>query len=191
VKYLILPGNVKFTELNGITFAPIDGWLVDDGEHYVLKPVEWIESVFKSIREKKRLELTSSLTSTELSKTSELIVPELPSTEKIEFKQVSYEEILENLKKLKEVGVLTNTLAEKFYNKLVEEGPVSAENFIIERHRKNPNTGKRRWNPPQDVYKSEEEKYYELAFDTFMSIISLGLEANEVYNLLRSVGCNF
>jgi len=188
VKYLILPGNVKFTELNGITFAPVAGWLVDDGEHYVLKPVEWMESVFKELEEKE-LEMISSFTENESGKLSKLIPSELLETEKMDYRQLSLEEIVSNLKKLRDVGILSNSLAKEFYKILAEKGPSSAEDYVIEKHRKNPNTGKRRWQPPQGVSKDEEERYYELAYDTLMSIISLGLRVDEVYALLKSVGC--
>jgi len=171
-KPLILPNNngITFTEFGGKVFAPVCGWLVSNETSYEIKPPEWINSLFAGM--KVSLKLPDSLVLTE--------------REGVKVDALSLDEIKNNLKELRAVGILSNKLAKEFYEKLTKEGKQAAEQYVIEKHRKNPNTGKRRWNVP-DTDK-DPEILYETAYSTLMNLTELSHE--EVYRILKSLEIN-
>lgn len=160
--------NIKNTEM-----APLCScWLVKTENGYEINDVSWFSNLFYN----------------QEFEAQKLSVVKLFKNEIIEmFKEVDVEEIEVKLPKFKEMELLSNKMSKEFYEKLSREGEKSAQQYIIEKHRKNENTGKRRWNIPAQLldYKDEEEAYEDI-YNVLMSMTKLPL--SQVYVLLKKAG---
>lgn len=160
--------NIKNTEM-----APLCScWLVKTENGYEINDVSWFSNLFYN----------------QEFEAQKLSVVKLFENEIIEmFKEVDVEEIEVKLPKFKEMELLSNKMSQEFYEKLSREGEKSAQQYIIEKHRKNENTGKRRWNIPAQLldYKDEEEAYEDI-YNVLMSMTKLPL--SQVYVLLKKAG---
>ena len=90
----------------------------------------------------------------------------------------------ENLYNLGGTGVLKNSRIVEFWERL-HESPQKAREYLEDIHHKNPNTGRRRWNPPGQLAEAEAEALYQEAYNFLASLIEQPLE--EAYATLKGI----
>ncbi len=89
--------------------------------------------------------------------------------EQIEMTRVEFEEALGELF---ECGVLSKRRLREFLEKLLGEGPQAARKYVIDVHKRNPNTGYRRWQRPTCTEDEEmEEALYERAYRGLLWVV--------------------
>lgn len=160
--------NIKDTEI-----APIGScWLTKTENGYELNGTDWFENMFYNQEfESQKMSIMK------------MIVNEVGEV----FEDEDIESIEKKLPKFKEMGLLSNKMSQEFYEKLSREGEKVAQQYIIDKHRKNENTGKRRWNIPTELldYQNEEEVYEDI-YNVLMSMTKLPI--NQVYMLFKKAG---
>jgi len=173
-KHFVINIPLDFFTLSSYRIAPCLGYIVDKGDSYEIVSREWYDNLYNE-QVSKIMEIVKEKQESELN--TDIEDETIPS--------MDIETVRNNIRVLTEVKVYTKTRKKDFWEELIK-GKKALLKYIEDIHRKNPNTGKRRWSPPQVGDKflenSEAEEYYELAYSTGKAL--LNFEKSVVYKLL-------
>ncbi len=170
-KYIInIPLN--FCTLKNNKISPCIGYIIDRDDTYEIVPKEWIDNLF----EQERKEIMNKI---EKDIYKEEITEQLSPT-------MDIETIKKNISELFRVKVYTKKRMTEFL-KEAEKGQKAGLLYIENTHKINKNTGRRKWQTPQNedgslFPKEKAEEYYELAYNTAKSLLAMGI--NTAFKIL-------
>ncbi len=155
--------SVSFTKIYSYKIAPLFCYLVDHEEYMEIVDEQWYQELIG----KKKAEHLGILS-------ADVQVQD-------HYNQISYEEIEKALEQLFNCGVISKNRLREFWAEYLK-GETAAKKYVVDVHKKNPNTGLRRWNPPNPDCTEDPEALYELAYNSMMSATTL--KKDELYRLL-------
>ncbi|HOL57268.1 MAG TPA: MBL fold metallo-hydrolase [Spirochaetota bacterium] len=149
---------------------PFSGFIVEKDDRIEINDKNWFDMIWNEEYNKMRSQIVAEDFSTDQNEDS-MALPDM-----------SHDKIIENIEYLFNIKILSKNRIKEFWEEFCK-GQKAAIKYITQVHRKNPNTGRRNWNPPEgDFTDNEIEKLYETAYNTLLSLIKY--DKSKVYNIL-------
>ncbi len=161
----------EFIQFGGYNLAPFAGFVVEKEEYFEVVDKTWFDQVFKDIS----------------SQTLSQIQPVINTEEElyVEIDIDDAETIKKNIDFLMKEKVLSKKRLKEFWEQYIN-GPTAARAYVLKIHKKNENTGIRRWQQPErEMPEEEKEMLFEMAYKTLTA--ATYLEQNVLYNLLTGL----
>ena len=179
-KKIVITTPVTFFEFKGYKLAPFAGYIIEHEDKIEITDKSWLNELLSREEEELGKSIGVQLAEEKVSK-------EELSTE------MTGDEFKNNIEKLFQYQIFSKGAIKGFYDELKEKGEKAALKFAFDKHFKNLNTGKRRWNPPAGNFSEEEvEKLYELAFNTLKKAVEIKEKngINAIYNVFKNYVSN-
>lgn len=167
---VVLNIPLEFHEFSGYRVSHLFGYAVEYADKIEIVPKSWYDVLYS----KMEVEIMTSVTND--------IAP-CPNRTTSRVSSLSVEQVERNIGFLFTCGVYTKNRLGEFWEHFVV-GPANAETYLISIHKINPNTDRRRWQPPINTNGKTEDELYDMAYETLLSAISL--EKATLYRILNN-----